>query len=35
MVEAMRNKDNKKKLSGIREEIRRMCKKFPIPDSFV
>src|SRR3989344_2014140 len=35
MVEAMRNKDNKKKLSGIREEIRTMCKKRPIPDSFV
>src|SRR3989344_3466259 len=35
MVEAMKNKDNKKKLSGIREEIRTMCKKRPIPDSFV
>ena len=35
MVEAMRNKDNKKKLLGIREEIRTMCKKRPIPASFV
>ncbi|OGG79673.1 serine hydroxymethyltransferase [Candidatus Kaiserbacteria bacterium RIFCSPLOWO2_01_FULL_54_13] len=35
MVEAMKNKDDKKKLSAIREEIRAMCKKFPIPESFV
>ncbi|RJQ35623.1 serine hydroxymethyltransferase, partial [Candidatus Parcubacteria bacterium] len=35
MVEAMRNKDNKRKLLGIREEIRTMCKKRPIPASFV
>ncbi|RJR13394.1 serine hydroxymethyltransferase [Candidatus Parcubacteria bacterium] len=35
MVEAMKNKDNKKKLLGIREEIRTMCKKRPIPASFV
>ncbi|OGG58364.1 serine hydroxymethyltransferase [Candidatus Kaiserbacteria bacterium RIFCSPHIGHO2_01_FULL_55_17] len=35
MVEAMKNKADKKKLSSIREEIRGMCKKFPIPESFV
>src|SRR3989344_299207 len=35
MVEAMKNKDNKKKLLDIREEMRTMCKKRPIPDSFV
>src|SRR3989344_1785452 len=35
MVEVMKNKDNKKKLLGIREEVRKMCKKFPIPASFV
>ena len=35
MVEAMRSKDDENKLSSIREEIRTMCKKFPIPESFV
>ncbi|MBI2612864.1 serine hydroxymethyltransferase [Candidatus Kaiserbacteria bacterium] len=35
MVEAMKNKDDKKKLGAIREEIRTLCKKFPIPDVFV
>jgi glycine hydroxymethyltransferase len=35
MVDAMKNRGNEKKLDGIREEIRTMCKKFPIPDSFV
>jgi len=35
MVDAMKNKDDEKKLSGIREEIRALCKKFPIPESFV
>jgi glycine hydroxymethyltransferase len=35
MVEAMKNKDDQKKLKAIREEIRKLCKKFPIPDSFV
>ena len=29
MVDAMKNKDDEKKLSGIREEIRALCKKFP------
>lgn len=35
MVETMRNKDDKKKLKAIREEIRTVCKKFPIPDKHV
>lgn len=35
MVEAMKNKDNKKKLTGIHDEIKKLCKKFPIPASFV
>jgi glycine hydroxymethyltransferase len=35
MVDAMKNKDDEKKLDHIREEIRTMCKKFPIPESFV
>ena len=35
MVEAMKQKGDEKKLDEIREEIRTMCKKFPIPDSFV
>lgn len=35
MVEALKNKDNKKTLKRIREDIRKLCKKFPIPDKFV
>ena len=35
MVETLKNKDNKKVLKGIREDIRKLCKKFPIPDKFV
>jgi len=35
MIEAMQNKSEEKKLSAIREEIRTLCKKFPIPESFV
>lgn len=35
MVEAMKNRGNKKKLSIIREEVRKMCKKRPIPAKFV
>ncbi len=35
MIEAMKNKDDDKKLGEIREEIRTLCKKFPIPESFV
>ena len=35
MVDAMKNKSDEKKLTSIREEIRGLCKKFPVPDSFV
>lgn len=35
MVEAMRQKDDEKKLAAIREEIRSLCKRFPVPDSFL
>ncbi len=35
MVDAMKNKDNEKRLAEIREEIRTLCKKFPIPESFL
>ena len=34
MVDAMKNKSDEKKLVSIREEIRALCKKFPIPDTF-
>ncbi len=35
MVETMKKKDDKKTHEAVREEIRAMCKRFPIPDSFV
>ncbi|MDO8576625.1 MAG: serine hydroxymethyltransferase, partial [bacterium] len=35
MVNAMKNKNDEKRLAEIREEIRTLCKKFPIPESFV
>ena len=35
MVDAMKNKGDEKRLDAIREEIRTLCLKFPIPDSFV
>ena len=35
MIETMKNKDDDKKLGAIREEIRTMCKKHPIPEAFV
>jgi glycine hydroxymethyltransferase len=35
MVDAMRHKDDEAKLDAIREEIRTLCKQFPIPESFV
>src|SRR3989344_638715 len=35
MVDAMKNKGDDTKLSAIREEIRTLCKKFPVPESFV
>ena len=35
MVKAMKHKDDDKKLKEIHDEIHTMCKKFPIPESFV
>ena len=35
MVEAMKNKGDENKHAAIREEIRTLCKKFPVPESFV
>ena len=35
MIEAMKNKGDSKKKKEIREEIRTLCKKFPIPEKFV
>lgn len=35
MVDAMKNKDNKKRLSAIHDEVKKLCKKFPVPVSFV
>ena len=35
MITALRNPANKRKLGEVRKEIKRLCKRFPIPDSFV
>jgi glycine hydroxymethyltransferase len=35
MVETLKNKDDKKKLAAVHKEIKALCKKFPIPESFV
>ena len=35
MVDVMKNKTDEKKLAAIREEIRTLCKKFPIPEVHV
>jgi len=35
MLEALKNRTDEQKLSAIREEIRTLCLKFPVPDSFV
>jgi glycine hydroxymethyltransferase len=35
MVEALKNTSNKKTHKRIREDIRKLCKRFPIPESFV
>ena len=35
MIEAMQNKDNLEKKTEIREKVRLLAEKFPIPDSFV
>lgn len=35
MIEALHKRADKKTLKRIREDVRKLCKKFPIPDSFV
>jgi len=35
IVDTLKNIDNSKRKKEIREEIRSLCKKFPIPDSHV
>jgi len=35
MLDAMKNKSDEPKLAAIREEIKKLAEKFPIPDSFV
>lgn len=35
MIEAMKNKDNTAKKQEIREKVRVIAEKFPIPDTFV
>lgn len=35
MLEALKNRSNETKLTAIREEIKTMCAKFPIPEVFV
>ena len=35
MIDALKNKSDEKKLDEIREDIRTLCKKFPIPESFI
>jgi len=34
MIEALGNRTNKKVLKRIREDVRKLCKRFPIPESF-
>lgn len=34
MVEAMKGRGDEEKLKAIREEIRTLCKRYPIPESF-
>jgi len=35
MLEALKNKDDQTKLAAIRQEVKDLCTKFPIPESFV
>ena len=34
MIETLKHKDDKKKKKEIREEVRKLCKRFPIPEKF-
>jgi glycine/serine hydroxymethyltransferase len=35
MLEALANRTEEAKLDAIHQEIKQMCKKFPIPESFI
>ncbi len=35
MLEALTNRTDQTKLTAVHEEIKQLCAKFPIPDSFV
>lgn len=35
MIEALKNKGDEKKLEAIHQEVKGLCKQFPIPESFV
>lgn len=35
MIEALKNKNNKKTLARIKKDVQKLCKKFPIPNKFV
>jgi len=35
MIDALKNRTDKNKLESIHQEIKQLCAKFPIPDSFV
>lgn len=35
MLEALANRSDEQKLAAIREEIKQLCVKFPVPESFV
>lgn len=35
MIETLRNKDNKQKKVAIHAEVKKLCKKFPIPETFI
>ena len=35
MLEALTHKDDEQKLVAIRQEIKTLCQKFPVPSSFI
>ena len=35
MLDALKNRADEQKLGAIHQEIKQLCAKFPIPDSFV
>ncbi|OGG73341.1 serine hydroxymethyltransferase [Candidatus Kaiserbacteria bacterium RIFCSPLOWO2_01_FULL_53_17] len=35
MIEALKNRNDNKKLETIKEEVEKLCKKFPIPSRFI